>query len=108
MVADVLLHYGVDGVSEATASARYNLGDSNIRLCMSGYLWLPSTWTSMSVLQLSLRHFHDNCHLLCFLVASVEPFMVILVSMHILYILFINVVRVVISSPKYPRCVETR
>ena len=46
----------------------------------------------MLVLQLPLRHFFDNCHLQLFLAASVEPFMVILVSMHVPYILFITVV----------------
>ena len=38
MVADVLSCYGVDGVSEATASAQYSLGDSNIRHVV--YEWL--------------------------------------------------------------------
>ena len=31
MVADVLSRYGVDGVFESTASARYSMGDSNVR-----------------------------------------------------------------------------
>ena len=31
VVANVLLHYGVDGVFESTASARYSMGDSSVR-----------------------------------------------------------------------------
>ena len=31
VVADVLSHYGVDGVFETTASARFSLGDSSLR-----------------------------------------------------------------------------
>ena len=31
VVADVLLHYGVDGVFESTTSARFSLGDSSVR-----------------------------------------------------------------------------
>ena len=31
VVADVLSHYGVNGVFESTASARYSIGDSNVR-----------------------------------------------------------------------------
>ena len=38
VAADVLSHYGVDGVVEATASARYSLGDSNIRCVVDEWL----------------------------------------------------------------------
>ena len=38
VVADVLSHYRVDGVVEATASAQFSLGDSNIRHVV--YEWL--------------------------------------------------------------------
>ena len=31
VVADVLLRYGVDGVFESTANARFSLGDSSVR-----------------------------------------------------------------------------
>ena len=31
VVVDVLLRYGVDGVFESTASARFSLGDSSVR-----------------------------------------------------------------------------
>ena len=38
IVADVLSCYGVDGVVEATTSARYSLGDSGVRRVV--YEWL--------------------------------------------------------------------
>ena len=38
VVADALSCYGVDGVSETTASAQFSLGDSNIRRVV--YEWL--------------------------------------------------------------------
>ena len=38
MVADVLSRYGVDGVFETTASARFSLGDSSVRRVV--YEWM--------------------------------------------------------------------
>ena len=38
MVADVLSRYGVDGVFETTASARFSLGDRSVR-CVA-YEWI--------------------------------------------------------------------
>ena len=38
VVADLLSRYGVDGVFETTASARFSLGDSSVRRVV--YEWL--------------------------------------------------------------------
>ena len=38
VVADILSHYGVDGVVEATASAHYSLGNSSVRRVV--YEWM--------------------------------------------------------------------
>ena len=38
MVADVLSHYGVDGVVEATSSAHHSLGDNSVRRVV--YEWM--------------------------------------------------------------------
>ena len=38
VVADVLSHYGVDGVFETTTSARFSLGDSSVRRVV--YEWV--------------------------------------------------------------------
>ena len=38
VVADVLSHYGVDGVFETTANAKFSLGDSSVRRVV--YEWM--------------------------------------------------------------------
>ena len=57
----------------------------------------------MLVLQLLLKHLHDNNNLPRFLVVSVKPFMAILGNMHVLYILSITVVCVAINDQKCPK-----
>ena len=97
VVTDVLPRYGVDGVFESTANARFSMGDSSVRRwCMSGCLWLLNTWILTPVLQPLWRHYRDNYHFQRSRVASVELFMVIWVGMHIPYVLYIAVVCVVI------------
>ena len=61
----------------------------------------------MLVLQLLLKLFCNNRHLLRFLVVSVEPFMAILGKMHTLYILPTTVACVATNDQKCPKCVET-
>ena len=60
----------------------------------------------MLVLQLLLKHFRCNCHLLGFLVVSEEPSRVILQNMHIPNILSITVVCVATNGRKYSRYLE--
>ena len=107
VVADVLSQYGAEGAVEATASAWYSLSDRSVRRVMYELLnVVTSTWALMIVLHLRWRHLHANCHLKRLHVASVEPYMVTWVSMHILYILYITVACVATNGQKYPRYVE--
>ena len=40
VVADVLSRYGVDGVFESTASARFSLGDSSVRCLVCEWMYV--------------------------------------------------------------------
>ena len=95
-VADVLSQYGVDGIAETTANAKFRLGDSSVRRVVYEWkMWLPNTWILMPVLQPLWRLYRDNYHFLRSRVASVVLSMVIWVGLHNIYVLYIAVVCVV-------------